>query len=1022
MKARTNQTSVLLFFFMLFFNGVIAKEKGPLPGKPDHTRLYFRHLTRKEGLPSNRVYTALQDFQGYVWIATDNGLVRYDGRNMKVFSPLPGDSNSIIDYLIFNLKQARDSTLWIGTLTGISVYNPFTGRFKNIPFYGKKWKYNPVRGADNMFQDSDNSMWVATENGLIHADEKLTLYSYFPTQGSNTTTSREYFFRHIIKIIQDPRDNGKLLLATLGGLVQFNKHTGKITKDYKKIVNTNYGVVDLYLENNRFLWSCGWGTGLNCLDLKSESWKDYPVDPGIPVSITGIFPKSGEEFWLATADKGLALFSKHTGIFTFYKKNLNDEHSLLSNSIIRIIAINQDKDLWVISSEGINILNNEFCSFSRIIFPFKNYSIASYFRDKESGKFYFGAVECRGLFVWDEKNNHWDIIPPETNIYKNGISINAILKDSHKRIWLSTRDNLHYLDPVSNTLKIFRTAGGTPLRLDYPWTSCLMEDNLGNLWVGTRSGVVARIDPSRRYATYFSHIPGNDRSLIAGTRTKSLYLDRYKRVWIANDNGVSIYDPQKNYFLNNLMDSIEAFGITKRWINGIREDKLGRIWLTVDGAGLLRVRMLQPDRFSFKLFNTTNGLYNPTMGMMATDPAGDLWVINYGLLHFNPYNESFHLYDTQNGLHENITIDESLYIDDEGNIFIGNNGNFETRNINDLPNAELKIKLVLEGLEINGKLLMQDYSIKSGKRLELNENQNNMTFHYAAICFQNTDQVKFRYKLTGFDKDWVMADAAQETHYTNLPPGRYIFFVQVSNHGVWFNPSESILIVIRPFFYKTWWFLSLSGFVIIMVIFLASRYRIRQLLKLERLRTRIASDLHDEMGSTLSSISILSEISADYTENEQFSKINRQIHEGAKSLLEKIDDIIWLVYPKNDRFRNLEMRIREFAIPLFESSGLVFSFMAEESLGNLPMKMEVRRNVYLIAKECINNLVKHSRCKQVRVGFRLHSGGIVMEIEDDGLGFDPGLKTARNGLSNMKQRAIQIGGTLTITSSPGQGT
>jgi signal transduction histidine kinase len=276
--------------------------------------------------------------------------------------------------------------------------------------------------------------------------------------------------------------------------------------------------------------------------------------------------------------------------------------------------------------------------------------------------------------------------------------------------------------------------------------------------------------------------------------------------------------------------------------------------------------------------------------------------------------------------------------------------------------------------------------------------------------------------MEGYDRDWIMAGTGREARYTNLPPGKYRFVFQVSNRGIWLDRESSMWFSIRPFFWKTWWFITLCVMVTGFILFSIYRYKVRELLRLERMRSRIAADLHDDVGSTLSSISILSDILAQQVENQQSAKLLGSIGSNAHKMLEKIDDIVWVVNPTNDKFQNLGLRIREFAIPLFESKNIRPDISFDRQMNTLPLAMEVRRNIYLIAKEAINNAMKYAECTSVKITFRQEHPGLVMEISDDGKGFNPDSSTSRNGIKNMKLRASQIKSAIEIKSSPGKGT
>jgi ligand-binding sensor domain-containing protein len=985
-------------------------------------KLNFSHLTRENGLPSNRIRCVVQDFQGYVWIGTDNGLVRFDGHNTTVFQHDKDNPASIIDNIINGIIQTSDSLLVIATLDGLSVYNPFAREFTNYSYFYKGSERFPVKGAACFYEDND-TLWIGGENGLILMKQNPVRFTLFTLRKSELKTNREYFFNHITCILQDPKDKCKLLISTLGGIVQFDKTNHTITHDYKKTINNNsYGIVGLYLEDKRYLWNCGWGFGLNCLDLKTGEWQEYPFNRQSPISIISILPKSPGEFWITTVDNGLGIFNKTDFSFKFYKTDPGDRKSLLSNTLNKSIFINDKKDLWITSDDGINILNLDVKKFQAIDIPFSNYFVRAFYSDKKQQHLYVGAIDSEGLFDWDVRKKVWNIILPEEPAGKNSLGIFTIYEDSRSVIWLGTRSNLMYVDSRSNRLKIFRTPDGKQLPLEDKRIYSIMEDDKGNLWIGTRSEGVIKIDSSRTGFTHYQNNPADPYSLIDGRWMGSFCLDRHNRIWIGCDKGLSIFEPDKNRFRNDIMDSILKSGITKQWINGIEMDTLGRMWVLIDVGGLLRIEETKDTRFSFKLFNTTNGLNNPSMGRMAKDPYGGLWMINYGLLHLNPYDESIHFFDEHNGLNSSLNYSESIYIDQDGNIYLTNADKFETKNIRDLDFSPLTIKLLLESVEVNGNNIAFEKLVNTEQALKLNADQNNFLFRYTGICFHEVEQIRFKYMLEGFDHEWIIAGTVREVRYTNLPPGDYIFKVKVSGRGIWLDQETSLHIVIRPFFWKTWWFISLSVLIIITLSFLAYQYRVSQIIKIERLRRRIATDLHDEVSSTLSSISILSDILGGQTENGRAAKMVAEIGLGARTMLERIDDIIWIVNPKNDNFRDLGLRIREFSIPLFESKNIAFQISYDAELAKRSIPIEIRRNVYLIAKEAINNLIKYSQCSNASIVIRQQIPNLVMEITDDGTGFNPDAETTRNGLQNMHQRAAQIKADLDIISSLGHGT
>ncbi len=992
------------------------------PAVKNPGQLSFNRLTRENGLPSNTVLCAIQDFQGYIWIGTTNGLARYDGHDMKIFRSVPGDTASLVDNTIYTLYQASDSMIWIGTDNGLSIYNPHTRRLGNFPFDVKNRGGFPVRRINSFFEAGKGSVWIATVNGIVHAASNGRQFRQIKINSCNQPQQREYYYNAVTAILSDPRDPRAFLLGTSMGLVRFDTVSKVIDRYYNGPPGVDLIISEMFLGSKGLLWACGWGVGVGCFDLKTEQWRIYtPASWGI--TILHMIPRSKDEFWLATDDMGLGVFNKKSHAFCFYKHDPKNPRSLSSDHILGVAYFNDHQDLWT-WGDGIDIENKDYCSFQQVRVPYKFIWISDFFKDQETGKLFIGAYQCKGVPVLDTRKNLWSLVQFDQPLPREGLSVNQFYQDSQGRLWVSTRSNLCYYDRAANLLRIYRTPDGKPLQLsELPVVYGMNEDHEGNLWVGTRLDGIIRIDKTRKKADYFKHIPGDPGSLLEGTHFLAIQTDNLNRVWMGCRFGISIYDPVKNIFDNSLMDTLQKYGIQKKWVNGLEKDSLGRMWIAIDFAGLVRVDVHAGGSFGVKLFHSGNGMNDPGTAWIARDPDAGLWVINNGLLYVDPYRERFQVIDNQNGLHENPGGSGKIYIDHSGNIYLGDSLGFETKNVKNLRyTGKASLNLVFEAMEINGKASPERFYNGTPVAISLTADQNNLTFHYTAISYHHTGQIYYRYKLLGYDKEWVAAETSREGRYTNLPPGKYTFFVSATQGDGWENCLESIQIIINPFFWQTWWFFLLCILALVALVAFVYNYRIKQMLKVERLRTRIATDLHDDVSSTLSSISILSDIVGGQPVNLKSAGMIGEIGSSAREMLERIDDIIWTVTPANDKFRDLGLRIREYAIPLFESKNIRFNFDFPEKLATLRLQMEARRNLYLIAKEAVNNLIKYAQCENAWISFREESGCLILVIRDDGIGFDPAKPTSRNGVKNMRKRAGLAGGSLTIQSRPGAGT
>ena len=293
---------ILVFLFLLASAaGIAANPAGSLQ-KDSYPPLYFDHLTRENGLPSNTINCAIQDYQGFIWIGTTNGLVRYDGHDMKIFRSIPGDTTSLVDNTVFTLRQTSDSLIWIGTGNGLSIYDEHSHRLRNFPFENKKRNGFPVQWINSFFEDKKGSVWIGTRLGIVHATGQGKNFQHFRTTNCNKPQEPDFSINVISFILQDPRNSQKLLLGTSAGLIRFDKEKKIIDKVYGTPPHRDRIVREMLLDSNRQLWVCGWGIGVGCFDLNTETWQAFsPVNWGI--TVLSMIPKDRDEFWLTTDDR-----------------------------------------------------------------------------------------------------------------------------------------------------------------------------------------------------------------------------------------------------------------------------------------------------------------------------------------------------------------------------------------------------------------------------------------------------------------------------------------------------------------------------------------------------------------------------------------------------------------------------------------------------------------------------------------------------------------------------------------------
>ena len=331
-------------------------------------------------------------------------------------------------------------------------------------------------------------------------------------------------------------------------------------------------------------------------------------------------------------------------------------------------------------------------------------------------------------------------------------------------------------------------------------------------------------------------------------------------------------------------------------------------------------------------------------------------------------------------------------------------------------------KVYLTDFTINGNpdSSFVPYSL-TNHSFSLPHDNNIIAFEFAGVNLKEKG-IRYSYMLEGQDKGWSNITDRNFISY-HLQPGNYTFKVlAINNDRIRSRYPATLSFTIATPFWKSWWFLSLCLASAISIVYIIYRYRLHQLLKLEKLRSRISSDLHDDIGSTLSSISILSEVAIHENDNKQSRNMVKEIKESSVLLMEKMDDIIWSVNPKNDSLENLMIRIKRFASNLFEAKDIDYSIDIDDSIRDISLSMDYRQHIYLILKEAINNLVKYSACTSASIQIKKEQGILKISIADNGKGFIYKKINTGNGLLNMKERAQLINAELKIESAPGEGT
>ncbi|HEY7751118.1 MAG TPA: two-component regulator propeller domain-containing protein, partial [Ignavibacteriaceae bacterium] len=867
--------------------------------------------------------------------------------------------------------------------------------------------------------------------------------------------------------------NGNLWIGTMGkGIIVLSRQSGKIAVYQNDVsdpssIGSNY-VIKLYTDFSGRVWIGTYGGGLNRFDHTTKKFIRYQPDPDDPKSISEnkiydfVDDKSGN-LWIGTFSGGLNKFNLKRGEFFRYKNNKHDPLSL-SNDFVRCLLVDRSGNLWAGTNNGINKADLK---------PPKFITFRNNYWDPHSlsHNYVLSIFEERNGNLWVGTNNGIDSYDKSTGLFTNhkiphnnprgsdGF-VYAITQDEDGFLWLGTFGGglikcnskgkiiRQYLHNEKNTFGI----------LDNRVNTLFIRKN-SDVVVGTVTGICVLQRTNDKFRNYL--ISSKDSILLSGKSIHKIYEDRNGIYWIGTGAGLFRVDPSDGECLAFTSEENNQQTISSNLITTICEDSKGNLWIgTEDGLNLL-------DRKTgtFKNFTTKNGLPNNYITSLEEDGQGNLWIsTNRGISKMDnrlTEGKQFRNYDADDGLQGLEFNSNSSFKNSNGEIYFGGTNGFSKFNPSEIKDNPKPPEVAIVAFYKLGNPELSLLQLQRTEKIILDYNENFFTFELAAFDYTNPNKNQHAYKLEGFDNDWVYIGNRRFANYTNIDPGEYIFRVKAANNdGVWNENGVSVLLIINPPFYRTWLAYMIYIIFIGVILYSIRKYEIKKrrlksetLLKEEKekaklveaqfkaekaelqakaieteqeiekqkIRYRIASDLHDEIGSNLSSIALLSSIMSRQikTDNEIGSQLS-DITTAAKNSTEAIRDIVWFLNPTSDLLSWLLTKMKETASTMLKN--IRYDFQTDGTETDTKINPEVKRNVYLIFKESLNNIIKHSSARNVTIRVTNSDNRLNLQIADDGIGFEQTSVIKGNGLYNLSNRAEQIGAELKIISSPGKGT
>ncbi len=1007
----------LLFVFILISSGLIS---------PQSIDSRFNNIGLGQGLSQTTVFAIVQDAQGFMWFGTDDGLNRYDGYSVTIFKHNNIDSNSLADNSILSLLSDKKGDLWIGTRSGgVDRYVPS----KNI-FYHYRHIENDTLTINNnsiytIYEDINGNIWIGTNKGLNRFNREKNTFNSFVLNKAETSKQNL-----LIRTICEDNDQN-LWVGTSNGVYKMDLTVPYPIMGKKPSLLAGTYIHNLFVDNAGNVWIGTYGNGLYKYD-KSLDILNKPLPnshPGAGNFISSVFEDSKRNLWIATYDSGLSVLNTEA---KSYMQLIQEPVNTLFQDNSNILWIGTFTDGVKLYDPRIERFNHYYAKSTKTDNKSKN--LITSIMETQDGKLWVGTYDS-GLDIYSPPEvSEWNHRKKIATYRYNSDSPNSISSDRIVALCESA-DGFVWVGTENDGLNCFTKRSGQIIRFknDPKNTNSISTNRIVNLfydnqkrllWIGQLNG---SIDSFNRSTNKFTHYHLN-------TTVTAIYKDKKGVLWAGTFSGnLYRFFPQYDKF-EKLELPLSNINKLKNGIYSIYEDNSGILWLGTHGSGLFRFDLKNN---SIKNFTENNGLPNNIIYGILPDKTGNLWLsTNQGLSKFNPGKVSFKNYDAGDGLQSNEFNQGAYFASKSGELFFGGVNGFNAFFSENIKENQFIPPVYITTFKVFDKILPHPYPLSNnGSSIELSYSENFFTFEFASLNYTAPEKNKYAYMLEGFDKNWHTVSSSQRyASYTNLDPGRYVLRVKGSNNdGIWNETGTSVIISIKPPFWKTWWFQGLIFLFSIIIIGAIVRYFVRKKIKermhimeketaLERERLRIARDMHDDLGARLTEIRFLTEMEQNNPADKN-GNVLRKISDLTNDIISTFSEIVWSVNPQNDTLENLAEFIGQFAVDYLSKAQISCRLDIPSEIPDLQAPAEVRHNVFLAVKEALNNTVKYSDSQEVHIKVRITETSATVIIRDFGKGFDlADGKRFGNGLKNMKSRMEHIGGNYDIESQIGTGT
>lgn len=992
---------------------------------------FFNQVWLEEGLSQSSISSIVQDKKGLMWFGTQDGLNRYDGRLIEHYNFKPFDSKSISgdDITGFCIKE---NSLYIISAGGLDIMDLNT---QAVTHCKEVTNENEKPATLAKIWNISNQIYMHTSKGFTKLYLQDNAYKIEPFVFEESAKNDLRIF--VSAICEN--SNGTIYAATNKGIFSYEsgQKSFKPLFDISKIVKTEANTVidcqTILFHNNKVYFSVA--QHYYVYDIPGGQVNNIPLPQFSQAVINNSFVDNLGHIWLGTNGAGLfrlnGLNSDSVYLEKSFLKNSTERFGLKSTDITSIYQnTNSNSDIVWIGTRDAGVFNY---SYSK-----NSFDLASSILNSNEPN-YFGIVKDKDGIIWsgfnfgilklDRKNKSFHYINLSSHLNKLQRFIEAIYCDDENTIWTGFGNGLFKINKRNNTLipvieNIYPGKRNHVFRiLKYSPTEILLCNTQGILIYNIKNSAVE----------YRNEVEINgEKQKIEGSN--SFFIDSKKNWWIGSSRGLLYINTGtgKAKFFRHMVDDTNSL-VSSR-IMDINETKSGEIIVaTTKGLSILK----DPDgNTRFKNYHNVKGLSNNFIYGLLRDEKGNFWMsTNFGISVLNTEKMEFKSYSASDGVCINEFNSAGFHKSFDGELLFGGIGGL----VSIYPDKQIINKNVpdiyLKSLRVEN---YTDSLTNTTTTLLLNYNQNKITFEFIVPDFSGADNINLFYRFSSSSK-WTKINPSQvfSLQFAKLAPGTYnLEVIAINSEGIESKPL-TYSFIINPPYWNTWWF---YVFIVIGIIVITwAIYRIRLHNKIEhikevervrkeeneKVRKAAALDLHDEFGNGLTRISMLIEMARIHIpqENKEANSVLDVISQNSQRLYQGTKDFIWSINPGNDNLYEIIIRIKDFGDELFYGTGCTFQVHGlKEEFRTVKQLPSAGRNITMIFKEALSNIIKHSKATQVELIVESNGSAIAIKLKDNGIGFETVAGKNSFGLSNMQQRANRAGVGINIHSEKNKGT